>query len=406
MVVLFQILLFAAVYIARGWYLLGRHLKDISGTNRLIYERMGRNSRHGVYRVLSRHLGLKREEGGIPFIIRRERWYHRLLKAVGLATELQLGDEAFNQRYFITTDYPDDLQRAANATRTMNALKELLDMGVDAIHAMPNLIWCIDSSQASDNATNVERIYTLLEDIAKHTRRSTALLSISPDTPRHRAPIAFFVIGVHMGLLAFGASEIFYSHALDTTDIIDNEALITRSATAMLFGMGAWLMLLYYFFARTPWICWVLGDFVLCGVAGFALSTTAILREANIQLPQASPREYMQPITAKSCTLHCSKSCGKHCTRRSHYTLTEESCTPSARAQFQQERRADDYICENNSWYDYDLRIQHWQSGQDYRFSPSVRQFDSMASGMMVTVPVYNGALGMEWLNSNDILPR
>ena len=92
--------------------------------------------------IEARHVGVVRDKG-IPFIVRRERWYHRYFKRLGLASEIAVPDEAFDRKYFITTDFPHHLEQVMAAGDLLPAMKELSAKGVDEVHATAGKVWCV-----------------------------------------------------------------------------------------------------------------------------------------------------------------------------------------------------------------------------------------------------------------------
>jgi hypothetical protein len=119
-VVLVQLFLFLAAALLRGRFLFGTHLRVDKRTQQLIYRYEGK--RGWIVRL---HVGI-RQQNGIPFIVKPERWYHRLLKGLGIASEIRIGNAKFNRKYFITTDYPGHLERALESNQLLERLRGIV----------------------------------------------------------------------------------------------------------------------------------------------------------------------------------------------------------------------------------------------------------------------------------------
>ena len=136
MVILLQLCIFLIFAVIRGRFLFGRHLSAISpGSQTLDF------TYHAPLGHFTKHVGLCQRDG-IPFVIRREKWYHRALKANGIASEISAGDCAFDQRYFITTDFPGHLEQLLASEELLMQVQKLFQMRgqVAACDAKPDLV--------------------------------------------------------------------------------------------------------------------------------------------------------------------------------------------------------------------------------------------------------------------------
>ncbi len=398
MVVFLQLCLFVIAVSLRGRYLFGRHLRADSASGRLSY------TARSKYGITARHVGIV-QRNGIPFIVKSERWYHRLLKSIGIASEIRIASSEFDRKYFITTDYPTYLERTLGSGQLLSHLQELFALPVKSLHAMPNKIWCVirkDDLQEAD--AHYEKHFALLDTISKSSSRS-----IGYDhglVPSRLGVMAFLCVCVHAGLLTLGIFGIFPTLA-DSVDVVDTLAWVLKGIMAGSAAAAIWLFLILNIFRGSSWICWVFADFVLCGLLGFVLSGIFVVREANIHLPQPPPQVYGQPIMQKTCILECKRSCGRRCTQRSSYPFhSDASCNPQSRAAIMQEKRQADHICRSSAWYEYTIQVRHWQKLSHYSFSPDVSLFDSVRVGDFLNVPVHERALRLEWVDTDSIQVR
>ncbi|MCE2927713.1 MAG: hypothetical protein LW823_08750 [Rickettsiales bacterium] len=400
MVFVLQLLFFIFALVVRGRFLLGRHLKaDNIKKERLNY------IVHGKHGVMRRHVGMARQNG-IPFIIRKERWYHRFLKQMGIASEIRVSDAQLDQSYYFITDFPNHLEQALHSGGLQDALKKLFALNIKSLHATRDKIWCVIPSGVagrSDSHFNDHR--DLLMEIAKFTQARPEV-QLGGYVQRNLMMLAFATISIHAGILMMGLlgwMPIMGSHV----DTIDDQQFIFSSLFLSVLLLGIWLFAIISMFARTSWASWVIADFVLCAVIGFMLSGAYMLRAANIHWMQAAPEIHAQQVTSRSCLLHCSKSCGKRCTRRStHHLNADTECAASNRHATLAHYAAKDYICAARAEYQYTIHVQHWQENKGtYSFSATPMQFDTMPNGSIVNVPLHPGALGMSWLDITEIRP-
>ena len=240
--------------------------------------------------------------------------------------------------------------------------------------------------------------YQVLEKIAENL--SHTYIRTNSFTPRLAALIAIcFDAGlISLGILGFALTFI------DNIEILDLNEWIIKTCIVGAITSGLWFLLLIKYFRHTSWICWVLADFILVGIAGFILSTLFIIRDINLDLPQPAPTLYFEPIVNKTCTLECSQRQGRRNHSRS-YVLSSEQCASSqnrstAIAYYEQMNS----ICMYNTSFFFYLDIADWRSKGNYHFSVQEAQYDQSQLGNKVRVPVYPGALGIHWLSHPQLI--
>jgi hypothetical protein len=398
MVIILQLLIFCIAFAFRGRFFLGSHLKLLPNSADLTY--IGR-SKNGI---ISRHVGVT-QQCGIPFIIKRERWYHSFLKRMGIAAEISVGSEAFDTKYFITTDHPSHLERALATSAMIADLQELFALPIKSVHATQSKIWCVcKRGDLEESESHYYRHRALLGAISKRTQQSTTgddfLLP-----QRNLGRFAFLFLAAHAGLITLGIFGALPTLA-DSIDTLDNHLLVIKGMLAGLVLSGLWLFLIVSIFNRSSWVCWVLVDFLICGLIGFVLSGIFIVREANVHLPQPAATIMVTPVTQKICTLNCSQRCGRRCTRRSSYTFYDNSgCNPQSRAESMILKKQTDSICRSSAYYSYQITTKPWRPGKHYSFSPNITLFDGVNVGTDVSIPVNPGALRLEWVDTDAISP-
>lgn len=397
MVIILQLALFCLAIILRGRFLFGQQLKvGSANTNRLDYISKGKNS------VNNRHVGVS-QVNGIPLLIQPERWYHKLLKSIGIATEIKIKDADFDQDFFITSDMPHNLESALQSGDLLKNLQALFALPVRSLHGTQEKLWCtIKKNDVDQPEKYYDQHVEILNAISKALVES-ARNAFATSRPKYLCITAFVVICVHAGVLTLGAFG-FAPTLMDSVDTIDKVEWIAKGMVAGGTIAGLWLIVVLSIFNRTSWVCWVVADFVLCGILGFTLSGIFVTRELNTHLSQPAPQIHAQQVLLKTCELKCKKSCGKRCTRHSNYPLAEGMCAASSRPSYMQQIKTQDSTCRNGSaWYDFKLQVTHWKKPQPYTFEPLEKLFDRTKSGGFLNVPVYKGALGFEWVNTDDI---
>lgn len=395
MVIFLQLLIFTVALILRGQYLFGHHLKaDETHPRRLNFVATGRSG------VNMRHVGIS-QQSNIPFIIKPERWYHRFLKVLGMASEIRISDAAFDKQYFITTDFPHHLERALGSSQLLTHLRDLFALPVKSLHATSKRMWCVVQPSDHEKSDKYFSKHVEIMDAISECSKKIQGYDIAHGAG-NKGIFALLFICVHAALLTLGITGGLTIQA-DSIDIIDHTAWITKALPVGAALSIAWFLLILAFFQKTSWVCWVFVDFLICGIAGILLSTVFVMRDANIELSQAKPVVYQQPVLSKTCVIQCRKRCGRRCTLRSTYSYKESECSPERRKVNMLEKREQDHVCQARPWFEYSLNVAHWNKRESYAFAPAVDLFDRVRSGMRLDVPVYEGALGLEWVNTKEI---
>lgn len=216
---------------------------------------------------------------------------------------------------------------------------------------------------------------------------------------------ALSFIAVQAGLLAFGLLGFIpnYGDSVHTTSM---GLLVLMGIGVGMLAAAVWLLLALGLFLGSSWCAWVLADFVLCGLLGFALTGISVVREVNIHLPQPEARIYLQPVVQKVCELHCERVLVKRTLTSLYAFDTDAACSPSSRQQNMESKRRVDSICAHKAWFGYRLAVRHWRKSSSYSFATGVELFDAVKTGDKVRLSVHPGALRVEWLDWDEITAR
>lgn len=397
---IFLIQLCAMLIVALGFrlrYLMGWHLKPSKEYPEILdYNYRSKGTTY------ARHIGII-HQNGTPFIIRKERWYHRYLKELGLASEVEIGDEDFDKQYYITTDFPDHLEEQLRSAELRQNLAALFKNPVKALYVTPDKIWCSLTEPHMNVRISDLRFYAdTLKCISVASQKAH-----EAEKKKSLRNIAFFAICTHASLLTL-ATFMGFRFAFDkTVHILDAMHWMMLGFMCALVAALLWLQWLYHHFRKSSWLGWVLADFIVFGLAAFFCVSTLSIRSANIHLPQQPPAMQVQSVLSKVCILNCRQDCGKRCTRRSTYPYRSESlCTAESREKIYQEKLKLDDVCRSDAWFSYVLEIQHWETPSRYSFETFESVFDASRIGKSVTVPIHQGALGLRWIDDDEIRPR
>jgi len=396
MVIILQLCIFAVFVMLRGFMLFGSHLRpvepgsDVLGYNAQIYRER-----------LARHVGLACS-GGIPFIVRREKPYHRLLKSIGMSSEINVGNPDFDFRYFITTDFPGHLEQLLASRNLQRLVQELFKLPVKSQHATPDRIWCVIAAEDLwKSADGFEEHLGLLRQILEETRAARLRGPASPGR-RWLGIAAVCVIAVQAGLLTLGLLGVLTTFA-DTIHTTFRDELVVMGSAAGLMAAGVWCLLLVAVFRGSSWCAWVLADFVLAGLLGFALTGIFVVRDLNINLPQPDARIYQQPVVQRICKLTCDARQDRRTVTSSYVYDTDADCSASSRWESMSLKRRTDPICASRAWFEYRLVVRHWRKSSRYSFIPGVGLFDAVKTGDKLRFPVHPGALGLEWVDLSEV---
>jgi hypothetical protein len=404
MVLILQIALLMSVAFFRWRQFLGSGLKPSASKkfpNALEYISKSKDQTY------SRWIGL-RQEARFPFVVRRERWYHRFLKFIGVAHEISVQDDTINRKLYFITDYPSHLEESLKSDSMQAALKRLFDLPVKGLFVSTHKTWCVMRGSAHDmDADYYDQIRTLMTRIPEALKdgAESSVQRLGVNTGYW----AFLALALHMGLLLtamFGALPTL----LDHMEIVSH---VEWYATAVFFGLmlsGIWLAVLLWFFQGTSWAGWVLVDFLVAGLFGIMITSGYALREANILLDTAAPVVHVKPVVDRSCSLTCSKSEGygkRRRTRSTTHTLAEAMCEAGARQATINQYLRIDYKCHHSASFSYHLAMEAWRAGstKPYRFSTSSKLFDAVRRGTLMHIPSHPGRFGIEWVDIDSIQP-
>ncbi len=355
-------------------------------------------------RVQQRQVGLASRRV-FPLVVVRERWYHRLLKRLGLAAELQLGDAALDARWFIVTDDPERLRRALASPPLRAQLGELLALPIEGLHAAGDRAWIEIGAEDLERPDAHFRHH--LELLGKvHETLSGLRLGETPGEGAgwSRRSITVLALAVHAGLLAAslaGLAMVWLAPGQTT----ERERLVATGLALGLAVAAPWLFLLSRRLRGTAWMAWMVADFAVTGLAGFLLGGVLLVRTTNVDLDSAPPSLATVAVTWRGCLLECSRGSGKS-KKTSYHQLSAADCVAARRPAMLAAFRRQDSKCSDRAAFDFTVRLAPWRPGQaPFELDPGAARWERMVVGSRVAVPLHGGAWGIEWVDPLEFAP-
>lgn len=405
MVLLVYVAIFAAVFFFRYRSMsggsLGLKVDDSGRSYFLTLDRAGKRSPNFNVRI-----GLPVDEK-LFFKIAPEGGLSRLLKTIGVAEEFQTGDHQTDKLLFVS-DNPalfEDLMQAGNIRSAIGTLTAL--HGKAKLRAFGHRLWLeADNTPPGWLEKNREAILAQLWEIANAASKR-AQMTAAHDTPRFSyAQRATFFMVLHATWLTGGIAG-FMVHAAGDIEILNMTRFLMATLALVPLAAGCWIVLMAASLRRSMWLVMALGDFILVGIAGLALSVPLFALEVNRRAPQAPPVLYSQPLMSKSCSVYCSRKQGKNTTTRT-YDLTPAECAPAKRLEKVQNLRRSDSTCSASAALKYKLHFAPFHEAQKgvYVLHATEAQFDEGNHGDLYDIAVHPGALGHAWLDQAEIRAR
>jgi hypothetical protein len=397
MIIFLQLCILCLVALLRGRVLLGLHLEETS-------REPGVLSFHRTLPVARRHVGVLRESG-IAFVIKRERWYHRVLKAAGVASEISLGDDRLDARYFIATDHPGHLEQVLRSEVVSRHLRELFSLPVASLHATPHRIWCvIETHDVSRPESDFAPHLDLLRKISRADTAPSAGERESSGLPS-LGLLALAAVAIHAGLLMLGLFG-WLPAIFETVHMPESRTL---QVTGLILGAAAaffWLLGLLFIFIGSSWVSWVLADFLLFGVIGFVLSGAYAATAANVLLPQPPAQIREMTVVQRVCVLRCISGTRRSSGYRSLIHASDRECSPESRGEIKLKARRSVAACRATAMFTYEVFLKAGSGPETVSFSPDAQMFDRFHTGSLVDVPFHPGALGIRWVDWNEVRVR
>jgi len=401
MVLLVYLVIFALVFFFRYRSLSGGSMSlQTEADGRAYYERKDPVSKKSAN--FNIRLGLPVDEK-LFFKIAPESWLSRLLKGIGVAEEFQTGTQKTDALLFVSDD-PALFEDLMQSPQVRAALERLTAQNVKVrLRAFGHRLWLeADNVMPGWLEKNRSDILAQLWEIADRAMKHAQMSAREAPLLSYAQRAALFMV-MHATFLTGGIAG-FFTYAAGDIDMLNMTRFLMATLALVPLIAGIWIVLMTTALRRSMWLVVALGDFIIIGIAGLALSVPLLSLELNRRLPQAPPVMHSQPLLDKSCSVHCSRKRRKNTTTRD-YNLSPAECHPEARNAKVQSLKQSDSICANSAKLRYKMRFAPWHDTQDepYKLDADAALFDSGKAGDLYDIPVHPGALGHAWVDQEEI---
>ncbi len=404
MIFLIYLAVFALVFFIRYRSMSGAGMKiNVDNDGRTHFEESKPVGKKSVrYNV---RIGMPSEHK-LYFKISPESGLSRFLKVIGVADEFQSGDHDTDKLLFVSDD-PLLFQDILQTPQIRGALHKLtLRHKKIKIRAFGHRIW-LEAQDVPQSWLDENRheILAYLWEILSGAERSAEMRTMrAPRFSYAQRALGFMVLhatlltGGIFGFIAFAAGDM---HVENLSRLIFASGGLVPLAAAM------WILLMVAALRRSMWLVMALGDFILIGLAGLALTIPLGAIEANQRLPQAAPSVLEKPLVSKQCSLHCSKRRRKRSSTTRDYPFSAAECTPANRQIKIAQLKDQDAICRNSASMRYKLTFPAWRNDDNapYVLDVDASRFDTSSRGDVFNIPVHPGALGSPWIDEDEIVP-
>ncbi len=362
------------------------------------FQRKSKNASDGYNSI-----GIRQEHG--PYlIVSHEGWHHKLLKNLGLASELSTGHAEVDDRLFFATDVPDHVEDVLRQPAAMAPLKAFFDGRKAKLRSSPGRLW-FEDLKAEAPYTEAEAL-ARLEDLKKISaalkQPETAVLTGGIRSSH----IAIAMMVMHNAFFFFAVFA-FLPEVLDRAEIVRLSEVVLYALGPGLAFAGLWLAAIFTLLRQGSWLPMVVLDFIVFGFVGIMIGSNYAVREINIGLDRSEATVHTQPLVSQTCKLSCSRGSGKR-RRTSTYSLSEGQCKgETVRQQSLQEHRQRDSKCSSSYSFSFRGEVSPWSEKQknNFSFTMSAENYDATEIGDTYAILSHPGYLGIEWVDQAGISP-
>lgn len=320
-------------------------------------------------KVVSYKLGV-RGIGGFDFVLQPERWFDRLFKFVGISSEVQVGEVAFDRAWYVVSE--DWLLRRALATgqALRTDLQQLLtvcgrlEVELVRLQCQSGRLWIDLKARNSDERSvhdwageRASKLVPLLNRIAERLRH---LRPERFDRLRDRyAWRARAVLAISTGAALYAGFHVIRLAFEHVPFLLHPGELIWQATVLGLAVLGVLVLMVVAALGGTSRAHLVLTEFVLIGGFAFVGTTCITMRDINIELDRS-------PAQTQAASVKDKFTSGGRRGRSRLY-----------------------------------VRLHNWpDSGAETRVRVSRRIYDSIERGDQVEVVVRQGYLGHRWVET------
>ncbi len=232
------------------------------------------------------HLGAPFVSGAV-FWLHREGTFDRLLKGLGLAEEIQTGDESFDHNVYIVSDNPAVASCLRENAKLRRVIVATIDQGFDLIHADGRALWIRSKTVLKPRNGDFDKLFTMVgafKDL-KPQKDSTGVLL--------RVAVVEIVVAVTAGYAASVALDFFDE---DPTLVFPELAIFDGIALSvglfvLLFGFAILLL------RRSSRARWVLAESLLVLLLSVLAAGFGAVRDLNATFDRSDAIDVERPVT-------------------------------------------------------------------------------------------------------------
>lgn len=304
------------------------------------------------------------------FTFKREAWFDRLCKFLGLSVEHQVGHAEFDKLVYVVSNDGHFLDQISGNAQIIDAVVKLfalrrLDSRVSEVRCLNGRLWVtFKVGRLFSSDTDLRYLYGLQDQAAELLAQVVGQLKSNPPLyqDRRRDPFilrAAVILAVSTGLVANGlvhSLRLLWTTAEFTVDRAELWRLATYCGIAVMVLLVCLALVALGRSARTHL---VLVELILVGTLGATLTAFSELRDLNMEWDHSAVQVFQPDILKKSVSR--SRKGGTH----------------------------------------YYAHVRDWNGGYDsHKVSVSRTFYDSVNAGDRLTVRQRAGYLGVRWVES------
>lgn len=245
---------------------------------------------------------------GYDFSFKKETWYDRLSKFIGLSAEYQAGNKDFDNLVYVVSDDAELLKQISTNISTVEMMLDIFSSGenfnckIKEVRCNSGRLWVKFKTTGGFEETKVAGLAAFLVPLLQNV--SNELAKVPPiASKKWRDPFvvkAAIILAISTGLAINGLVHLLRLQQINEPFTVDTDQLLLGSAY---WGAGIIISLLIatiIFLGRSARTHLVLIELLIVGSFGAASTSFTELRDINIELDQTPGTEYQAKTLGKT----------------------------------------------------------------------------------------------------------
>jgi len=249
--------------------------------------------------IIGLQLGIK-GINGYDFSFKKETWYDRLSKFIGLSAEYQMGSKDFDDLVYVVSDDAELLKQISTDTSALEMVFDIFSSGenfnckIEEVRCNSGRLWVKFKTTSGFEETKVAGLAAFLVPLLQNVNDEIAKVPLITSR-KWRDPFVVktaTILAISTGLAVNGFVHIMRLALADVPFTVDTDQLLLGSAY---WGAGIIISLLIatiIFLGRSARTHLVLIELLIVGSFGAASTSFTELRDINIELDQTPGTEY------------------------------------------------------------------------------------------------------------------